>query len=435
MAKVKSYNLDKNEERFLRAQKVLPGGVNSPVRAFKGVGGTPVFMDKGEGAYLYDVDGNPYLDLIGSWGPLILGHKHEAVIQALKRQLEKGTSYGAPTLLETELAEEIHHRVPGAEMIRLVNSGTEATMSAIRLARGYTGREVIVKFIGHYHGHADSFLIQAGSGMATFGTPSSPGVVASLAAKTVALEFNQIDLLKKLFSEQGGEIAALILEPVAGNMGVIAPKEGYLEQIRQLCTRYGIILIFDEVMTGFRLARGGAAERFGVAPDLYTFGKVIGGGLPVGAYAGSKEIMSHISPSGSIYQAGTLSGNPLAVSAGVATLRSLTPEVYTRLEELGELAESGLLEIIRRLQKPWSVARVGSMLTLFFTKDGKVPENFGEVQKTDIASFTTFFHQMLRRGFYLPPSAYEAFFLNQAMIRADIESFLENAEDVLKSLD
>jgi glutamate-1-semialdehyde 2,1-aminomutase len=428
------YDLSKNTERYDRAQRVLPGGVNSPVRAFKGVGGTPVFMSRGEGAYLIDADNHHYLDLIGSWGPLILGHNHPAVVHALHEQLWKGTSFGAPTELETDLAEEMIQRVSGLEMVRLVSSGTEATMSAIRLARGFTNRDIMIKFIGHYHGHGDSFLIQAGSGLATFGTPSSPGVTKGTSQDTITLQFNDADALKKIFQEKGKEIAALILEPVAGNMGCIPPQEGFLQLIRDLCSENGSILIFDEVMTGFRLARGGAAERFGIQPDLYTFGKVIGGGMPVGAYGGKRQIMEKISPSGPIYQAGTLSGNPLAVVAGLTVLEHLTADVYEHLENLGSRMEKGLKEIVQDLKTTWSVQRVGSMLTLFFTKDGKTPLNFAQVQATDIASFNKYFHEMLVSGFYLPPSAYEAFFLNNAMTFDDVDKFIARSEVALSKL-
>lgn len=437
MARVRKFDLSKNEERFTQAQKFIPGGVNSPVRAFKGVGGTPVFMAKGEGAYLYDVDGNPYLDFVGSWGPLILGHNPESVRRQLQDQLSRGTSYGAPTVLETELAEEIVNRIEGVEMLRLVNSGTEATMSAIRLARGFSGKEIIIKFIGNYHGHGDSFLIQGGSGMATLGTPSSPGVLKSVAEKTIAVEYNSIDAVEKVFQEHEDNIAAVIVEPVAGNMGCVAPREGFLEGLRQFCTDHSSLLIFDEVMTGFRLSRGGASERFQVIPDLFTFGKVIGGGLPVGAYGGRKDIMERISPRGDIYQAGTLSGNPLAVTAGLATLKGLTDEAYAKLEELGQKLEAGIGELINTLNAPWSIQRVGSMFTLFFNpvdKAGIPPTNFAEVQGCDMDKFASFFHKMLSRGFYLPPSGYESWFLNTAMINTDLDLFLENAEAVFVEL-
>lgn len=435
MGSGKLYNLTKNEERYRQAKKVLPGGVNSPVRAFKGVGGTPVFMESGEGAFLMDVDGNPYLDLIGSWGPLILGHRPPAVIKALKEQLERGTSFGAPSEIETTLAEEMIKRVPGLEMVRLVNSGTEATMSAIRLARGHTGRDIMVKFIGNYHGHGDSFLIQAGSGLATFGAPSSPGVTKGTSKDTVTTQFNDWESVQKIFRKNGENIAAVILEPVAGNMGCIPPAENFLQNLRDITSVNKSLLIFDEVMTGFRIAQGGACERFGIIPDLFTFGKVIGGGLPVGAYGGKKEIMEKISPSGPIYQAGTLSGNPLAVNAGLATLNNLTPEVYKHLEKIGEQMEKGLKDIITKINKGWSVERVGSMLTLFFTKSGKVPTNFKEVQSTQLELFNKYFHGMLLRGFYLPPSAFETFFLNSAMTTGDIEKFLESSEEVLTKID
>jgi glutamate-1-semialdehyde 2,1-aminomutase len=403
-----------SEALFSRAQLSTPGGVNSPVRAFRGVGGTPAFMVRGEGSRIYDADGNEYIDYIGSWGPLLLGHRFPPVIEALKETLAIGTSFGAPTEREIELAELIREFVPSVELVRLVNSGTEATMSALRVARGYTGRDITIKFEGCYHGHVDSLLVKAGSGVATLGLPDSPGVPRGFSDTTIALPFNDPGAVEGAFRANPDKIAAVIVEPVAGNMGCVPPAPGFLEGLRELCTRHGALLIFDEVMTGFRVAKGGAQERYGIVPDLTTLGKVIGGGLPIAAYGGRKDIMSHVAPSGPIYQAGTLSGNPLAVAGGLAMLRHLQshPEVYRELEE-----KSGRLE--QALRDTLTVNRVGSMLTWFFT-DRPVTD-YDSARQSDAKRFARFFHLMLERGFYLPPSQFEALFVSAAHSNEDID--------------
>ncbi len=392
------------------AQKTLVGGVNSPVRAFRAVGGTPLFIRRGEGAMMTDEDGNGYTDYVGSWGPLIAGHRHPSVVAALEEALAKGTSFGAPTAAEITLAELVIERIPGVERVRFVNSGTEATMSALRLARAATGRDRIVKFAGCYHGHSDGLLVRAGSGATTLGTPDSPGVPAAWAKLTYVADFNDLATVREAFEAHPGEIAAVIVEPVAGNMGVVPPKDGFLQGLRDLCDEQGALLIFDEVMTGFRVKRGGAAERFGTKPHLYCFGKVIGGGLPVGAYAGPAELMDQISPRGPVYQAGTLSGNPLAMAAGIATLRLLDESAYETLEELGRRLEEGLL----RSAAPGAihVQRVGSMVTLFF--QGGPVHSYEDALKSDVKRFGLFHGAMLQRGQYLPPSQFEAWFLSLA---------------------
>jgi glutamate-1-semialdehyde 2,1-aminomutase len=405
---------------FEAAQRVIPGGVNSPVRAFKGVGGTPFFVARAAGARLEDVDGRAYLDFVGSWGPLILGHAAPAVVEALIETAQRGTSYGAPTGQEVEMAELIGRAVPSMEMLRLVSSGTEAAMSAIRLARGATGRDVIVKFDGCYHGHADSLLIKAGSGGATFGVPDSLGVPAALAALTVAVPFNDLDAVSRALDARRGEVAAVLVEPVAGNMGVVLPAAGFLEGLRHLCTKHGALLIFDEVITGFRVAPGGAQALYGVRPDLTCLGKIIGGGLPVGAYGGSRDVMSRVSPLGGVYQAGTLSGNPLAVAAGLATLRALEePGVYARLDQLGAAMEKGIAEAARAAGIPVTVNRVGSMLTTFFT-DAPVTD-YASAKRADTARYARYFHAMLDRGVFLAPSQFEAAFLSLAHSHHDLE--------------
>lgn len=396
-----------------RAEKVIPGGVNSPVRAFRGVGGVPPFIVRGEGARLYDADGNEYIDYVGSWGPLLFGHRYPPVIEALREVLESGTSFGAPTEREIELAEEIREAVPSMEMVRLVNSGTEATMSALRLARGFTGRPLVVKFEGCYHGHVDSLLVKAGSGLATLGIADSAGVPPEFAATTISLPFNSISAIEKAFSDHGDSIAAVIVEPVIGNMGCIPPAPGYLEAMREITLRYGSLLIFDEVMTGFRLARGGAQELYGIRPDLTTLGKIIGGGVPIGAYGGRADIMSRVAPSGPVYQAGTLSGNPLAVAAGLAMLRSIKaqPELYRRLDEkTAALCAAAPPEV--------TVNRVGSMFTFFFTSTPVTDADSARTSNT--AAFREFFHWMLDRGVYLAPSQFEAGFVSAAHTKADI---------------
>jgi glutamate-1-semialdehyde 2,1-aminomutase len=414
-------NLQKSEALFHKALSLIPGGVNSPVRAFRSVGGTPPLIVRGEGSRIWDVDGNDYIDYVCSWGPLLLGHRHPAILAALEEALARGTSFGAPTEQEVELAEIIRSIVPSMEMVRLVNSGTEAAMSAIRVARGFTGRDLIVKFEGCYHGHVDSLLVKAGSGVATLGIPDTAGVPAAFADTTIAVPYNSADAVESAFRNHPGRIAAVILEPVAGNMGCVPPAPGFLEAMRSITERHGALLIFDEVMTGFRVAFGGAQQLYGVRPDLTTLGKVIGGGLPIGAYGGRADIMAKVAPSGPIYQAGTLSGNPLAVAAGLAMLRHLAahPEVYAQLEErTARLAEA----------PPGCAAnRVGSMFTLFFTED-KVTD-YASAKRSDTARFARYFHWMLERGIYLAPSQFEAAFVSAAHTDEDITRTAEAARE------
>jgi len=419
---------------FEQANRTIPGGVNSPARAFKSVGGDPVFITHGEGARLFDADGNSYLDFIGSWGPLILGHRHPAVIEALESTLAVGTSFGAPTEREIEIAELICELVPSVEMVRMVNSGTEAVMSAIRVARGFTGRDLVVKFEGNYHGHVDSLLVKAGSGLATLGISDSGGVPQAFSATTIPLPYNSVEAVEQCFAQRGDQIAAVILEPVVGNMGCVPPEPGYLEALRTITEKHGAVLIFDEVMTGFRLALGGAQERFGITPDMTTLGKVIGAGLPVGAYGGRREIMEKVSPLGPVYQAGTLSGNPLAVAGGLALLRELRdhPEVYDRLDQLAKKFADGLAEAAQRVGEPLTVNRVGSMVTAFF-QSGPV-RDWDTSSQSDAGRFARFFRGMLERGFYLPCSQFEAAFLSDAMTEADIDQALSAAADSLADL-
>ncbi len=417
-------NHSKSQELFRRAQEIIPGGVNSPVRAFKSVGGQPVFVARGQGSHIFDVDGNEYIDYVGSWGPLLLGHRHPEILAALAEALEIGTSFGAPTEREIELAEAIIRAVPSIEMVRLVNSGTEATMSAIRVARGFTGRDLVVKFEGCYHGHVDSLLVKAGSGVATLGIADTQGVPKAFCDTTIALPYNSVEAVEQAFRAHGNRIAAIIVEPVVGNMGCVPPLPGYLEALRRITERFGALLIFDEVMTGFRVAYGGAQQRYGIRPDLTTLGKVIGGGLPVGAYGGRKDIMSKVAPVGPVYQAGTLSGNPLAVAAGLAMLRHLEahPEVYGQLEaraaRLCAAAPAGV-----------TVNRVGAMFTFFFT-DGPVTD-WESAKRCDTAKFGRFFQAMLERGIYLAPSQFEAAFLSAAHTGEDIDRTIAAARDAL----
>lgn len=419
---------------FKEAQQVIPGGVNSPVRAFKSVGGTPIFVEKAKGAYLYDVDGNSYLDYISSWGPMILGHAFAPVIEAVKERADRGTSFGIPTELETEIARLALQMIPNMDKIRFVNSGTEACMSAVRLARGATQREKIIKFKGCYHGHSDAFLIQAGSGAVTFGSPSSPGVTAGTAKDTLLADYNNLTEVEQLFQEYPEEIAAIIVEPVAGNMGCIPPAEGFLEGLRALCDQYTSLLIFDEVMTGFRLAKGGAQELLGVKADIVTYGKVLGGGLPVGAFAAKKEIMKHLAPEGPVYQAGTLSGNPLAMAAGLAMLQALDadPQIYTRLAEKTERLELGLNTVLEIKGIPYQINRLGSMISLHFTEQPVI--DFETAAMGDNERFNSYFHGMLNEGIYLPPSAFESYFLNDALSLEDIDQTIDSFQKVAQKL-
>ena len=415
-------NQQKSQQLFERAQQSIPGGVNSPVRAYRSVGGTPPFIARGQGSRLWDVDGNEFIDYIGSWGPLLLGHRHPAVIAAIELALEIGTSFGAPTEREIELAELIRSLVPSIEMVRLVNSGTEASMSALRLARGFTGRDLTIKFEGCYHGHVDSLLVKAGSGVATLGLPDSPGVPKGFSDTTIALPFNDAEAVEATFRQRGDQIAAVIVEPVVGNMGCVPPAPGYLQSLRELCSRHGALFIFDEVMTGFRVAAGGAQQLFNIQPDLTVMGKVIGGGLPIAAYGGRRDVMMHIAPMGPIYQAGTLSGNPLAVSAGIAMLQYIkeNPGLYAELDakaqRLAEAAPQGI-----------TVNRVGSMFTWFFT-DLPVTD-YASAKRSDTSRFRKFFHGMLERGIYLPPSQFEAAFVSAAHTDADIECTVSAARE------
>jgi glutamate-1-semialdehyde 2,1-aminomutase len=419
---------------FKESQQVIPGGVNSPVRAFKSVGGTPIFVEKAKGAYLYDVDGNSYLDYISSWGPMILGHAFAPVIEAVKERADRGTSFGIPTELETEIARLALQMIPNMDKIRFVNSGTEACMSAVRLARGATQREKIIKFKGCYHGHSDAFLIQAGSGAVTFGSPSSPGVTAGTAKDTLLADYNNLTEVEQLFQEYPEEIAAIIVEPVAGNMGCIPPAEGFLEGLRALCDQYTSLLIFDEVMTGFRLAKGGAQELLGVKADIVTYGKVLGGGLPVGAFAAKKEIMKHLAPEGPVYQAGTLSGNPLAMAAGLAMLQALDadPQIYTRLAEKTERLELGLNTVLEIKGIPYQINRLGSMISLHFTEQPVI--DFETAAIGDNERFNSYFHGMLNEGIYLPPSAFESYFLNDALSLEDIDQTIDSFQKVAQKL-
>ena len=419
---------------FKSAQAVIPGGVNSPVRAFKAVGGTPVFVERAKGAYLYDVDGNKLIDYISSWGPMILGHAYDPVINAVKSRADLGTSFGMPTALETQIAELVIDMVPNIDKIRFVNSGTEACMSAVRLARGVTKREKIIKFTGCYHGHSDAFLIQAGSGAVTFGSPSSPGVTKGTAKDTLLAPYNNLEAVIKLFNEYPEEIAAIIIEPVAGNMGCISPAYGFLEGLRFLCDQNNTLFIFDEVMTGFRLAKGGAQELLGIKADIVTFGKVLGGGLPVGAFAAKNEIMSHLAPEGPVYQAGTLSGNPLAMAAGFAMLTALKEDatIFDRLATKTKYLHEGLTSVLKKENIPHKINRVGSMISLHFTD--KEVFDFETAVKGNNQHFNNYFHGMLKEGIYLPPSAFESYFLNDALSIEDIDFTIEALKKIVHKI-
>ncbi len=419
---------------YKRAQEFIPGGVNSPVRAFKAVGGTPVFIKKASGAYVHDEDGNKYIELINSWGPMILGHAHPKIAKAVKKAIKGSLSFGAPTVKEVKIAELITEMVPSVERVRMVNSGTEATMSAARVARGFTGRDKLIKFNGCYHGHGDSFLIAAGSGAITMGQPDSPGVTKGTAKDTLIAEFNDLESVQVLVDANPNEIAALIVEPVPGNMGCVLPKEGFLQGLRDICTKNGIVLIFDEVMTGFRLAQGGAQELYGVTPDMTTLGKIIGGGMPVGAYGGKKEIMDFVSPKGPVYQGGTLSGNPIAMAAGMTMLKYLhkKPKTYKKLNETTTKIATGFRKNISDLGLNLTINHVGSMLTIFFTD--KPVNNFVDAQQSDLGKFKQYFHLMLEAGVYLGPSQYETLFISTALSDKDIEVIISANRKALETI-
>lgn len=428
--------ITRSKQLFEKAKQFIPGGVNSPVRAFRAVGGDPLFIKKADGAHIYDEDGNQYVELINSWGPMILGHNHPMIREAVIKAMENGTSFGAPTAREVEIAELIISMVPSVEKVRMVNSGTEATMSAIRVARGYTGRDKFIKMEGHYHGHGDSFLIAAGSGAITMGNPDSPGVTKGTAKDTLLAPYNDLEAIKTLVAANKNEIAALILEPVPGNMGLVLPKEGYLQGLREICDKEGIVLIFDEVMTGFRLAKGGAQERFGVMPDMTTLGKIIGGGMPVGAYGGKKEIMEYVSPAGPVYQAGTLSGNPIAMAAGLEMLKYLNanPEVYQNLDQIGSDLVNGFKKSNDEVGLNFTINHIGSMYSLFFTGDEVY--DFATAKHSDTVMFGKYFQAMLQRGIYLAPSQYESLFLSTALtsdlISQIITAHQESLEQILR---
>ena len=421
-----------SRQLFDEARHVIPGGVNSPVRAFKSVGGTPLFIRRAEGAYMEDADGNRYIDYVGSWGPMLFGHAPEEVVRAVREAAADSTSFGAPTEIEVRVAELICELVPSVERVRMVNSGTEATMSAARLARGFTGRDKIIKFEGNYHGHGDFFLIAAGSGAMTFGTPNSPGVTSGNAQDTLVARYNDLEHVRSLMEANRGQVACIIIEPVAGNMGCVPPEPGFLEGLRTLCDEHGTVLIFDEVMTGFRVARGGAQERFGVMPDLTTLGKIIGGGLPVGAYGGRKDIMEFISPTGPVYQAGTLSGNPLAMKAGYAVLRKIADDtsLYDRLESFGKQLDEGVAENLKAVGRSFYTTRLGSMAGIFFTEQKVV--DMATASTSDTALYGRYFHAMLRRGVYLAPSAFEAYFFSTAHGEEELEHTLVAQREALE---
>lgn len=424
---------EQSQRQFIRAQRSIPGGVNSPARAFGGVGGTPVFIDRGDGPHLFDIDGNRYLDYIGSWGPHILGHRHPAIIAAIHAAVDRGTSFGAPTMLESDLAELVIEAVPSIELVRMVNSGTEATMSAIRVARGFTGRETIIKFAGCYHGHVDSLLVKAGSGALTHGNPSSPGVPKGATQDTLVLEYNDTQQLADSFAMHGSQLAAVILEPVVGNMGLVIPTTEFLTTLRTLCDKHGAVLIFDEVMTGFRLAYGGAQALFGITPDMTTLGKILGGGMPVGAYGGRADIMKSVSPLGPVYQAGTLSGNPVAMAAGIAMLKTLkATDPYPRLADFTRRLTTGLSAIAAKHGIPHHAPHLGSMFTLFFNPDPIA--NYSTAVRSDTARFARYFHAMLDRGIYLACSQYEANFVSAAHTEEHLQETLTAAEAAFSAL-
>lgn len=425
-------SFEKSIEAFETAKDLMPGGVNSPVRAFKSVGMNPLFMERGKGSKVYDIDGNEYIDYVLSWGPLIHGHSNDQVVEALKAVVEKGTSFGAPTEIENKLAQLVIDRVPSIEIVRMVNSGTEATMSALRLARGYTGRNKILKFEGCYHGHGDSLLIKAGSGVATLGLPDSPGVPEGVAKNTITVAYNDLESVKYAFEQFGDDIACIIVEPVAGNMGVVPPLPGFLQGLRDVTTEYGALLIFDEVMTGFRVAYNCGQGYFGVTPDLTCLGKVIGGGLPVGAYGGKAEIMKQVAPSGPIYQAGTLSGNPLAMTAGYETLVQLTPESYKEFERKAEMLEKGLHEVAVKYGIPHCINRAGSMVGIFFTDEKVI--NYETAKTSNLEYFAAYYREMVEQGVFLPPSQFEGLFLSTAHSDADIEATIAAAEIAMSKL-
>jgi glutamate-1-semialdehyde 2,1-aminomutase len=422
----------RSQELFVRAQESIPGGVNSPVRAFKSVGGTPVFIKKAKGAYLYDEDGNAYIDYIASWGPMILGHAYEPVVEKIQEYASFSTSYGAPTLLEIEMAELIRSMVPNVDLIRMVSSGTEACMSAVRLARGYTGKNKIIKFEGCYHGHADSFLVKAGSGMATFNIQTVPGVTAGVSNDTLTAPYNDLEAVKRLVESHKNEIAAIIIEPIAGNMGCILPEAGFMKGLRTLCNEENIVFIFDEVMTGFRLAAGGAQEVLGIDADLITYGKVIGAGMPVGAFGGKRKIMEHIAPLGSVYQAGTLSGNPIAMIAGFTLLSELknNPLIYQQLNDKTNYLRDGLNLVLEKSGKPYVINQLGSMISIHFSEEPI--RDFASAARADIPMFNKLFHYMLKNGIYLPPSAYESWFLNNALSYTDLDKTIDVLEQFMQ---
>lgn len=423
---------DKSIEAFKEAKEILPGGVNSPVRAFKSVNMDPIFMERGKGSKIYDIDGNEYIDYVLSWGPLILGHTNDRVVEGIKKVAEQGTSFGAPTLVENELAQLVIERVPSIEMVRMVSSGTEATMSALRLARGYTGRNKILKFEGCYHGHGDSLLIKAGSGVATLGLPDSPGVPEGVAKNTITVPYNDLESVRYAFEQFGDDIAGVIVEPVAGNMGVVPPVQGFLEGLREITTQYGTVLIFDEVMTGFRVGYNCAQGYFNVTPDITCLGKVIGGGLPVGAYGGKREIMEQIAPSGPIYQAGTLSGNPLAMTAGLETLSQLTPETYKEFERKADILEAGLKAAAEKYDIPHTINRAGSMIGIFFTNENVI--NYEAAKTSNLEFFASYYREMANEGVFLPPSQFEGLFLSTAHTDEDLQKTIQAAEKAFSKL-